>query len=169
MDCQIETRDSSLQRTRLHCSTVQWWHALHHCIQQWVKFRSNGKWIHELSWAEQSWTLKRSFYSGPWMETYKSCKESLCSGGYEWQAFLLTAETGTISWEVLWMFIDKSYKENFSEICLNKTKENLDHFHFVLHLYIIQVWVHKTPMLKRATIQHTVHAWAHLHKHTGLS
>ncbi|CAI9549415.1 unnamed protein product, partial [Staurois parvus] len=22
----------SLQRTRLHCSRVRWWHALHHCI-----------------------------------------------------------------------------------------------------------------------------------------
>lgn len=105
------------------------------------------------SWTELSWTLKRSFYSGPWMETYKSCKESLCSGGYEWQAFLLTAETGTISWEVLWMFIDKSYKENFSEICLNKTKENLDHFHFVLHLYTF-VHMDDSILFKFESIKH---------------
>lgn len=32
-DCQTENRDSSLLRTRLHCSIVQWWSALHHCIQ----------------------------------------------------------------------------------------------------------------------------------------
>ena len=32
-DCQMEKRDSSLQRTRLHCSRVQWRHVLHHCIR----------------------------------------------------------------------------------------------------------------------------------------
>ena len=31
-DCQMEKRDWSLQRTRLHCSRVQWRRALHHCI-----------------------------------------------------------------------------------------------------------------------------------------
>ena len=31
-DCQMEKCYSSLQRTRLHCSRVQWWCALHHCI-----------------------------------------------------------------------------------------------------------------------------------------
>ena len=30
-DCQMERRDSSLQRTGLHCSRVQWRRALHHC------------------------------------------------------------------------------------------------------------------------------------------
>ena len=30
--CQMEKRDLSLQRTRLHCSRPQWWSALHHCI-----------------------------------------------------------------------------------------------------------------------------------------
>ena len=35
-DCQMEKRDSSLQRTRLHCSRVQWWRALHHCIQRFA-------------------------------------------------------------------------------------------------------------------------------------
>uniref|UniRef100_A0A667ZQH7 TSPO associated protein 1 n=1 Tax=Myripristis murdjan TaxID=586833 RepID=A0A667ZQH7_9TELE len=33
-DCQMEKRDSSLQRTRLHCSRGQWRRALHHCIRQ---------------------------------------------------------------------------------------------------------------------------------------
>ncbi|CAI9581818.1 unnamed protein product, partial [Staurois parvus] len=32
-DCQIEKGDSSLQRIHLHCSRVQWWRALHHCIR----------------------------------------------------------------------------------------------------------------------------------------
>ncbi|CAI9556876.1 unnamed protein product, partial [Staurois parvus] len=32
-DCQTEKRDLSLQRTRLHCSRVQWWRTLHHCIR----------------------------------------------------------------------------------------------------------------------------------------
>ena len=31
-DCQMEKSDSSLQRTRLNCSRVQWQRALHHCI-----------------------------------------------------------------------------------------------------------------------------------------
>ena len=35
-DCQREKRDSSLQRTRLHCSRVQWRRALHHCIQRFA-------------------------------------------------------------------------------------------------------------------------------------
>ncbi|KAK6313824.1 hypothetical protein J4Q44_G00152830 [Coregonus suidteri] len=29
-DCQMVKRDSSLQRTRFHCSRVQWRRALHH-------------------------------------------------------------------------------------------------------------------------------------------
>ena len=36
LDCQTEKRDSSLQRTRLHCSRVQWRRALHHCIQRFA-------------------------------------------------------------------------------------------------------------------------------------
>ena len=35
-DCQMEKRDSSLQRTRLHCSIVQWRSALHHCIRRFA-------------------------------------------------------------------------------------------------------------------------------------
>ncbi|XP_058230352.1 uncharacterized protein LOC131343021 isoform X2 [Hemibagrus wyckioides] len=35
-DCQMEKRDSSLQRTRLHCSRVQWRRALHHCIRRFA-------------------------------------------------------------------------------------------------------------------------------------
>ncbi len=35
-DCQMEKRDSSLQRTRLHCSRVQWWRALHHGIPRFA-------------------------------------------------------------------------------------------------------------------------------------
>ena len=35
-DCQMEKRDSSLQRTRLHCSRVQWQCALHHCIRRFA-------------------------------------------------------------------------------------------------------------------------------------
>jgi len=35
-DCQTEKRDSSLQRTRLHCSRVQWRCALHHCIRRFA-------------------------------------------------------------------------------------------------------------------------------------
>ena len=35
-DCQMEKRDSSLQRTRLHCSRVQWRRALHHCIRRFT-------------------------------------------------------------------------------------------------------------------------------------
>lgn len=31
-DCQMEIRDSSLQRTSLHCSRVHWWRSLCHCI-----------------------------------------------------------------------------------------------------------------------------------------
>ena len=31
-DCQKKKRDSSLQKTRLHCSRVQWRCALHRCI-----------------------------------------------------------------------------------------------------------------------------------------
>ncbi|CAI9588747.1 unnamed protein product [Staurois parvus] len=31
-DFKKEKCDSSLQRTRLHSSRVQWWCALHHCI-----------------------------------------------------------------------------------------------------------------------------------------
>ena len=34
--CQIEKRDSSLQKTCLHCSRVQWRRALHHCIQHFA-------------------------------------------------------------------------------------------------------------------------------------
>ena len=33
-DCQMEKHDSSLQRTRLHCSRVQWRRALHHYIRR---------------------------------------------------------------------------------------------------------------------------------------
>lgn len=51
------------------------------------------------------------------------------------------------------MFIDKSYKENFSEICLNKTKENLDHFHFVLHLYTF-VHMDDSILFKFESIKH---------------
>ena len=32
-DCQMVKRDSSFQRTRFHCSRVQWLQALHHCSQ----------------------------------------------------------------------------------------------------------------------------------------
>ena len=32
-DCQMEKRDSSLQRTHIHCSRVQWWCALQNCSQ----------------------------------------------------------------------------------------------------------------------------------------
>ena len=35
-DCQMEKRDLSLQRTRLHCSRVQWRCALHHCIRRFA-------------------------------------------------------------------------------------------------------------------------------------
>uniref|UniRef100_A0A8C5N3A7 Reverse transcriptase domain-containing protein n=1 Tax=Leptobrachium leishanense TaxID=445787 RepID=A0A8C5N3A7_9ANUR len=35
-DCQMEKHDSTLQRTRLHCSRVQWWRALHHCIRRFA-------------------------------------------------------------------------------------------------------------------------------------
>ena len=35
-DCQMEKHDSSLQRTRLHCSRVQWQSALHHCIRHFA-------------------------------------------------------------------------------------------------------------------------------------
>jgi len=35
-DCQTENRDSSLQRTHLHCSRVQWRRALHHCIRRFA-------------------------------------------------------------------------------------------------------------------------------------
>ncbi|XP_051540168.1 uncharacterized protein LOC127432786 isoform X2 [Myxocyprinus asiaticus] len=35
-DCQMEKHDSSLQRTHLHCSRVQWWRALHHCIRRFA-------------------------------------------------------------------------------------------------------------------------------------
>ena len=35
-DCQIEKRDSSLQRTRLHCSRVQWQRSLHHCFRHFA-------------------------------------------------------------------------------------------------------------------------------------
>ncbi|CAI9577210.1 unnamed protein product [Staurois parvus] len=31
-DCQTEKRDLSLQRTCLHCSRVQWWRVLYHCM-----------------------------------------------------------------------------------------------------------------------------------------
>jgi len=37
-DCQTEKCDSSLQRTRLHCSRVQWQHALHHCIRRFALY-----------------------------------------------------------------------------------------------------------------------------------
>ena len=32
----MEKRESSLQRTRLNCSRVQWWRVLHHCIQRFA-------------------------------------------------------------------------------------------------------------------------------------
>ena len=35
-DCQMEKHDSSLQRTRLHCSRVEWWRALRHCIRRFA-------------------------------------------------------------------------------------------------------------------------------------
>ncbi|XP_051528965.1 uncharacterized protein LOC127426291 [Myxocyprinus asiaticus] len=35
-DCQMEKRELSLQRMRLHCSRVQWRRALHHCIRRFV-------------------------------------------------------------------------------------------------------------------------------------
>ena len=35
-DYQMEKRDSSLQRMHLHCSRVQRWHALHHCIRRFA-------------------------------------------------------------------------------------------------------------------------------------
>ena len=35
-DCQTEKHNSSLQRTHLHCSRVQWRRALHHCIQHFA-------------------------------------------------------------------------------------------------------------------------------------
>ena len=35
-DCQMEKRDSSLQRTHLHCFRVQWRRALHHCIRRFA-------------------------------------------------------------------------------------------------------------------------------------
>ncbi|CAI9567802.1 unnamed protein product, partial [Staurois parvus] len=38
LDCQTETLDLSLQRTRLHYSRVQWWCALHHCIRCFACF-----------------------------------------------------------------------------------------------------------------------------------
>ena len=34
----MEKRDSSLQRTHLHCSRVQWQCALHHCIQRFALY-----------------------------------------------------------------------------------------------------------------------------------
>ena len=34
--CQMEKRNWSLQRTRLHCSRVQWRCALHHCIRRFA-------------------------------------------------------------------------------------------------------------------------------------
>ena len=35
-DCQMEKSDFSLQRTRFHCSRVQWRRALHHCIRRFA-------------------------------------------------------------------------------------------------------------------------------------
>ena len=35
-DCQMEKRNSSLQRMRLYCSRVQWQRALHHCIRRFA-------------------------------------------------------------------------------------------------------------------------------------
>ena len=56
LDCQMEKRDLSLQRERLHCSRVQWRRALHHCIRRFALHLL----IHGLDAAMETHSIKLS-------------------------------------------------------------------------------------------------------------
>ena len=68
-DCQMEKHNLSLQRTCLHCSRVQWWRALHHCIaldDVWLGCSCSAMETHSMklsthcSWAnlKATWSLE---------------------------------------------------------------------------------------------------------------
>ena len=80
-DCQMEKRDSSLQRTHLHCSRVQWRHALQHCIRRFALHSvMYGLDSAALPWKPIPWSSLGTVLELIWRppEVWKVCSNWLC-------------------------------------------------------------------------------------------